>query len=52
MDLQSTQRLREELSKFSLWLSKNSEKYFRTEYIPVEDTYEKAKSPKATKSSR
>ncbi|KAJ5988039.1 Chromatin modification-related protein eaf3 [Penicillium waksmanii] len=50
MDLQSTQRLREELSKFSLWLSKNSEKYFRTEYVPVEDTYEK--SPKAAKSSR
>lgn len=50
MDLQSTQRLREELSKFSLWLSKHSEKYFRTEYIPVEETYEK--SPKATKSAR
>lgn len=50
MDLQSTQRLREELSKFSLWLSKNSEKYFRTEYVPVEDTYEK--SPKAAKATR
>lgn len=37
MDLQATQRLREELSKFSLWLSKNSEKYFRTEYISAED---------------
>lgn len=39
MDLQATQRLREELSKLSLWLSKNSEKYFRTEYISAEDTY-------------
>lgn len=37
MDLQATQRLREELSKFSIWLSKNSEKYFRTEYISAED---------------
>ena len=37
MDLQATQRLREELSKFSLCLSKNSEKYFRTEYISAED---------------
>lgn len=39
MDLQATQRLREELSKLSLWLSKNSEKYFRTEYISAEDAY-------------
>ncbi|KAJ5160835.1 Chromatin modification-related protein eaf3 [Penicillium canariense] len=38
MDLQATQRLREELSKFSLWLSKNSEKYFRTEYISGEES--------------
>jgi mortality factor 4-like protein 1 len=37
MDLQATQHLREELSKFSIWLSKNSEKYFRTEYISAED---------------
>ncbi|KAJ5369805.1 Chromatin modification-related protein eaf3 [Penicillium cataractarum] len=41
MDLQATQRLREELSKFSLWLSKNSEKYFRTDYISAEDYYVK-----------
>ncbi|KAF3387330.1 Chromatin modification-related protein eaf3 [Penicillium rolfsii] len=37
MDLQSTQHLREELSKFAIWLSRNSEKYFRTQYISAED---------------
>ncbi|KAJ5195375.1 Chromatin modification-related protein eaf3 [Penicillium cinerascens] len=40
MDIQNTQRMREEISKLSLWLSRNSEKYFRTEYIPAEDSYE------------
>lgn len=40
MDIQSTQRMREEVSKLSIWLSRNSEKYFRTEYIAAEDSYE------------
>ncbi|KAJ5102595.1 Chromatin modification-related protein eaf3 [Penicillium argentinense] len=64
MDLRGTQRTRDELAKFALWLSKNSEKYFRTEYIPVEESYAddpearfpknatKTKSPKATKASK
>lgn len=30
-------RLREELIKLSLWLSKNSERYFRTEYISADE---------------
>jgi hypothetical protein len=42
MDVSNTQRMREELSKLSLWLSRNSEKYFRTEYIPAEQSYEDA----------
>ncbi|KAJ5585539.1 Chromatin modification-related protein eaf3 [Penicillium hispanicum] len=37
MDLQATSRMREEISKLSMWLSKNSEKYFRTEYISATD---------------
>lgn len=40
MDIQNTQRMREEISKLSLWLSRNSEKYFRTEYVPAEASYE------------
>lgn len=40
MDVQNTQRMREEISKLSLWLSRNSEKYFRTEYVPAEASYE------------
>lgn len=39
MDLQSTNRLREELSKMAMWLSKNSEKYFPTRYVPAESTH-------------
>lgn len=39
MDLQSTNRLREELSKLAMWLSKNSEKYFLTRYVPAEATH-------------
>ncbi|KAJ6113943.1 Chromatin modification-related protein eaf3 [Penicillium sp. IBT 18751x] len=42
MDVSNTQRMREELSKLSLWLSRNSEKYFRTEYIPAEQSYDEA----------
>ncbi|PLB54989.1 chromatin modification-related protein eaf3 [Aspergillus steynii IBT 23096] len=44
MDLQSTNRLREELSKFTLWLSKNSSKYFATRYLNMSNEYvEKAR---------
>ncbi|KAJ5504389.1 Chromo domain/shadow [Penicillium fimorum] len=39
MDMQATNRLREEISKLSMWLSKNSEKYFATSYLPVESTH-------------
>ncbi|KAF9888114.1 Esa1p-associated factor [Aspergillus nanangensis] len=39
MDLQSTNRLREELSKFTLWLSKNSSKYFATRYMTASNEY-------------
>ncbi|KAJ5320834.1 Chromatin modification-related protein eaf3 [Penicillium atrosanguineum] len=42
MDVSNTQRMREELSKLSLWLSRKSEKYFRTEYIPAEQSYDEA----------
>ncbi|KAK2748857.1 Esa1p-associated factor [Onygenales sp. PD_40] len=41
---QSTNRLREELSKFSMWLSKNSEKMFSTKYkSPGNEYIDKAK---------
>lgn len=44
MDAQSTARLREELSKFCIWLSKHSETYFKPGYITVPNEYiEKAK---------
>lgn len=33
MDMQATNRLREEISKLSMWLSKNSDKYFATTYV-------------------
>ncbi|KAJ5701899.1 Chromatin modification-related protein eaf3 [Penicillium malachiteum] len=33
MDYKSTGRSHEEISKFSMWLSRNSDKYFRTEYV-------------------
>ncbi|CAG7953962.1 unnamed protein product [Penicillium salamii] len=36
MDMQATNRLREEISKLSMWLSKNSEKYFATSYVVAE----------------
>ncbi|KAJ5101650.1 hypothetical protein NUU61_003872 [Penicillium alfredii] len=39
MDLQATNRLREELSKLTLWLSKHSEKYFPTRYVNAETTH-------------
>ncbi|KAE8359805.1 MRG-domain-containing protein [Aspergillus caelatus] len=44
MDLQSTNRLREELSKFTLWLSKHSSQYFATRYMTASNEYvEKSK---------
>jgi len=39
MDEQSTNRLREELSKITTWLSRNSEKYFATRYITANHDY-------------
>ncbi|KAL4909059.1 hypothetical protein BDW74DRAFT_145897 [Aspergillus multicolor] len=39
MDLQSTNRLREELSKFTIWLSKNSDNYFATRYMTASNEY-------------
>ena len=39
MDLQATSRVREEISKLSMWLSKNSEKYFRTQYVSATEYY-------------
>lgn len=39
MDQQSTNKLREELSKFTLWLSRNSEKYFANKYINASSEY-------------
>jgi hypothetical protein len=39
MDMQATNRLREEISKLAMWLSKHSEKYFTTQYLTAEDTH-------------
>ncbi|PYH80914.1 chromatin modification-related protein eaf3 [Aspergillus uvarum CBS 121591] len=39
MDAQSTNRLREELSKFTIWLSRNSAKYFATRYTNASNEY-------------
>ncbi|KAK2735205.1 Esa1p-associated factor [Myotisia sp. PD_48] len=36
---QATQRLREELSRFSMWLSKNSAKFFTNRYKPPSKEY-------------
>lgn len=45
MDQQSVSRLREELTKFTNWLSKNGQKYFVREYeVPGSEYQEKAKS--------
>ncbi|EFR03890.1 hypothetical protein MGYG_06888 [Nannizzia gypsea CBS 118893] len=41
---QATQRLREELSKFSMWLSKHSDRYFSAKYdAPSKEYIDKAK---------
>jgi mortality factor 4-like protein 1 len=39
MDQQSINRLREELSKFSIWLSRHSEQYFSNKYINASSEY-------------
>ncbi|POS78433.1 histone acetylase complex subunit [Diaporthe helianthi] len=45
MDQQSVSRLREELTKFTNWLSKNGQKYFVREYeVPGPEYQDKAKS--------
>lgn len=44
MDLQSVNRLREELSKLTNWLGKNTTTYFVSEYeTPSQDYVEKAR---------
>ena len=44
LDQQSCARLKEELSKFSVWLSKNSARYFVTEYeTPSEEYLQKSR---------
>jgi mortality factor 4-like protein 1 len=44
MDLQSVNRLREELSKITNWLGKNPVKYFVSEYeTPSQQYVEKAR---------
>jgi mortality factor 4-like protein 1 len=44
MDMQSVNRLREELSKMTNWLGKNAIKYFVSEYeTPSQDYVEKAR---------
>lgn len=44
MDLQSVSRLREELAKFTNWLSKNYDDYFLDEYTsPGPDYLEKSR---------
>lgn len=45
MDQQSINRLREEISKFTVWLSRNTEKYFVSEYeTPSQEYVDKARS--------
>ncbi|KAF2964799.1 hypothetical protein GQX73_g8764 [Xylaria multiplex] len=45
MDQQSVNRLREELAKFSTWLSKNATEYFVSSYeTPTQDYVDKAKN--------
>lgn len=39
MDQQSINRLREELSKFTIWLSRNFEKFFSNKYIGASNEY-------------
>ncbi|KAG5916878.1 hypothetical protein E4U61_003260 [Claviceps capensis] len=45
MDQQSVSRLREEIGKFTMWLGRNCETYFVTEYeVPSQEYIEKARS--------
>lgn len=45
MDQQSVNRLREEMTKITNWLSKNAENYFVSEYeVPNAEYIEKAKN--------
>lgn len=45
MDVQSVNRLREELTKLTNWLGRNAEKYFVKEYeTPSAEYVEKARS--------
>jgi mortality factor 4-like protein 1 len=45
MDQQSVSRLRDELSKFTAWLSKHAKEYFVSEYeTPSQDYIDRAKS--------
>lgn len=45
MDQQSVTRLREEIGKFTMWLSNNSETYFVSEYeTPSQEYVDKARS--------
>ena len=45
MDQQSVNRLREELTKLTIWLSRNADQYYITEYeAPNAEYIEKAKN--------
>jgi mortality factor 4-like protein 1 len=45
MDQQSVSRLREELSKFTVWLGKNAKNYFVSEYeTPAQEYIDRARS--------
>jgi mortality factor 4-like protein 1 len=44
MDNQAINRLREELAKITMWLGRNSAKYFNTEYeAPSQEYVDKAR---------
>ncbi|KAG7121284.1 Chromatin modification-related protein eaf3 like [Verticillium longisporum] len=45
MDQQSVSRLREEISKFTVWLGKNATKYFVSEYeTPAQEYIDRARN--------
>lgn len=45
MDQQSVSRLREEIGKFNMWLGRNSQTYFVSEYeSPSQEYIDKARS--------
>jgi mortality factor 4-like protein 1 len=39
MDAQSIQRLREEITKLMMWITKHSGKYFNEPYVPATQEY-------------